>query len=637
MSVNDTLNQVNATQSMARSIASSAISAANSQDAQAISTLTAYTPEFPQDPLTVVSRGVSYPQEDFEPTQKPPNFPTIRTAEEVVMGELGHIDTIDDTFDEDAPTLNIPTFSYGSVSALSPFTGVAPTIDSTFDEPEAPTLTDPTEPTLITLRSDITVPTLNLPEFDIVMPARPQYSLNPSFVEQFAAGEAAVPNPDDYGNNLVSRFFPGWQTTVQQLESRIQGVLGGTQTALTDAFDARLYDSLRTRISDEIDKALSTLDQQTTSSGWQVPGTVRAAGQLRIRQELQRALNSAALEVYTKRSEREVQHLQYMIGQALPLHQSAVSLFSTAFDMSMKAFSGAMQYAEVATNFVIKVYEVLQRDFEIDQMYVDKQIAIIKEQRDGELYKLQVVEAELKVESLKSEQNKDRLTQYGQEIEAGNQKIARYTAQISALNSLLNARELPLKAFEANVRGYLATWQAKEGEYKDIEMRIRGDEAKTRGELAKQDVYKTAASVFETLVNARAKKIEGQIQRNQQIMKEFEIKQNAEVELTKIDALVSQNALDAYKAMAEIYIAESQQRLATAKLDFDEVIANSELEIKEREFEFKRGISNLEIEMTRIKAIAEMQLSVAQVHGRNAASAMSVMNTMAELSVTAST
>lgn len=637
MSVNDTLNQVNATQSMARSIASSAISAANNQAAQAISTLTAYTPEFPQDPLTVVSRGVSYPQTDFEPTQKPPNFPTIRTAEEVVMGELGHIDTIDDTFSEDAPTLNIPTFSYGSVSALSPFTGVAPTIDSTFDEPEAPTLTDPTEPTLITLRSDITVPTLNLPEFDIVMPARPQYSLNPSFVEQFAAGEAAVPNPDDYGNNLVSRFFPGWQTTVQQLESRIQGVLGGTQTALTDAFDARLYDSLRTRISDEIDKALSTLDQQTTSSGWQVPGTVRAAGQLRIRQELQRALNSAALEVYTKRSEREVQHLQYMIGQALPLHQSAVSLFSTAFDMSMKAFSGAMQYAEVATNFVIKVYEVLQRDFEIDQMYVDKQIAIIKEQRDGELYKLQVVEAELKVESLKSEQNKDRLTQYGQEIEAGNQKIARYTAQISALNSLLNARELPLKAFEANVRGYLATWQAKEGEYKDIEMRIRGDEAKTRGELAKQDVYKTAASVFETLVNARAKKIEGQIQRNQQIMKEFEIKQNAEVELTKIDALVSQNALDAYKAMAEIYIAESQQRLATAKLDFDEVIANSELEIKEREFEFKRGISNLEIEMTRIKAIAEMQLSVAQVHGRNAASAMSVMNTMAELSVTAST
>jgi PIN domain nuclease of toxin-antitoxin system len=326
-----------------------------------------------------------------------------------------------------------------------------------------------------------------------------------------------------------------------------------------------------------------------------------------------------------------------MIGQALPLHQSAVSLFSTAFDMSMKAFSGAMQYAEVATNFVIKVYEVLQRDFEIDQMYVDKQIAIIKEQRDGELYKLQVVEAELKVESLKSDQNKDRLMQYGQEIEAGNQKVARYTAQISALNSLLNARELPLKAFEANVRGYLATWQAKEGEYKDIEMRIRGDEAKTRGELAKQDVYKTAASVFETLVNARAKKIEGQIQRNQQIMKEFEIKQNAEVELTKIDALVSQNALDAYKAMAEIYIAESQQRLATAKLDFDEVIANSELEIKEREFEFKREISNLEIEMTRIKAIAEMQLSVAQVHGRNAASAMSVMNTMAELSVTAST
>lgn len=40
--------------------------------------------------------------------------------------------------------------------------------------------------------------------------------------------------------------------------------------------------------------------------------------------------------------------------------------------------------------------------------------------------------------------------------------------------------------------------------------------------------------------------------------------------------------------------------------------------------------------MTRIKAISELQLAAADVHGRNAAAAMSVMNTMAELSASAS-
>lgn len=636
MSYDATVNQINSIQSTARATASSAMAAATAMVNQALGTLTGYTPDFPQDPLTPVEVGIRVGGTDFEPTQKPPSFPTIRTAQDVTMGELGHIDTLDDAFAETAPTLNIPSFSYASVTPLAPFSGVAPTIDTTFTVPDAPELDEPTRPELLALRTDISVPTIDLPAMDITLPARPQYSLSPSFVAQFAAGQAAVPNPDVYGTNLVSRFFPDWLATIQQFEQRVNGVLAGTQTALTDAFDGRLYNQLRARISAETDKALAALDQQTTSTGWNLPGPARSAIHLRIRSELQAALNAAALEVYTKRTEREVQHLQYVLGQALPLHQAAVSLFSTAFDMSVKAFDGAMQYADLALKFAIQVYQTLQRDFEIDQMFVDKQIAILKEAREGEFIKLRVTEAELKVESLKSDHNKDRLTQFSQEIEAGNQRIARYDKQILALEKTLEGRELPLKAFESNVRGYLASWQSKEGEYKDIEMRIRGDEAKTKGELAKEGVYKTKADVFSTVVGAKAKKIDGQIQRNAQILKEFEVKQDAELKLTQIDATVAENALDAYKAMAEVYIAESKRRLEAARLDFEETLANSKLKVQEREFEFQRQFKNIEIELTRVKAISELQLSAADVHGRNAAAAMSVMNTMAELSASAS-
>lgn len=99
---------------------------------------------------------------------------------------------------------------------------------------------------------------------------------------------------------------------------------------------------------------------------------------------------------------------------------------------------------------------------------------------------------------------------------------------------------------------------------------------------------------------------------------------------------MAEHALDAYKAMAEVYIAESKQRLEAARLDFEETMANSKLEVQERQFEFDRQFKNIEIEMTRIKAISELQLAAADVHGRNAAAAMSVMNTMAELSASAS-
>lgn len=636
MSYDNVVNQVNATQSMARSLAQSSISATNTLLNQAVGTLNQYVPEYPTEPITPVAVGISVGGTSFTPEEKPPNFPTIRTAQDVVMGELGHIDTLDDTFDGEKPILSIPAFSYASVSPLAPFTSTAPTIDTNFTIPDAPTITDPADPVMLALRTNIDVPDLNLPPINITLPARPQYSLSNSFVAQFAVGKTEAPNPDVYGTNLVSRFFPNWLTTIQQLEQRIDGVLAGSQTALTDAFENDLYQALRVRISTEFDKASADLNIGTRATGWELPGASRAAGLLRIRQDMQNALAAAALEVYTKRSEREVQHLQYVIGQAVPLHQAAIALFGAAFDMSMKQFDGAMQYADTAMKFVIEVYRTLQRDFEIDQMFVEKQIAIVHEEREGEFAKLRVTEAELKVEALKSDQNHNLLEQLRLEIEVGNQKINRYDKQLLALERTLEIRKLPLDAFKANVEGYLASWQSKKGEYDQLESLIRGDEAKTRGELAKLEVYKTDADVFGVLTSAKSKKIDGQIQRNQQILKEFEIKQDAELKLTQIDAATAEHALNAYRAMAEVFIAESKQRLEAARLDFEETLANSNLELKEREFEFNRQFKNLEIEITRIKAIAEMQLSAAEVQGRVGGAALSIMNTMAELSAQAS-
>jgi hypothetical protein len=635
MSYDNVVNQVNTTQSMARSLAQSAVSATNSLVSQAVGTLTGYTPDFPQDPLTAVARGASLFTTEFEPTQKPPNFPTIRTAQDVQMGELGHIDTLDDTFDETAPTVTIPSFSFTEPTALTPFTKTAPSVDSTVTVPDSPTIDYPDLPALLAIDTDIELQDLVIPPLSITMPSYNNL-LADTFVAQFAVGQSAVPNPDDYGTSLMARFFPEWLATVQQMEQRINGVLAGSQTALTDTFDARLYEQMRTRVREESDTAFASLDQQTKATGWDLPGATRAAGAKRIQQEASKALQAAALEVYNKRAEREVQHLQYVLGQALPLHQAAVATFSVAFDMSMKQFDGAMQYADTAMKFAVTVYQLKQRDYELAQALVDKQIAIFQALLDAELAKLKVTEARLTVEKLKIDVNQQQVQLYTAQLDAQRTKVGIFQAQIDALRAEIEARKLPLDVFESEVRAFAALAGAKRDEYALVDAKIRADEGKLKGQLAKLEVYKTEADVFATVVGARAKKIDGQIQRNQQILKEFEIKQGAEVDLTKIDAMVAENALDAYKAMAEVYIAESKQRLEAARLDFEETMANSKLEITEREFEFNREFKNLEIEMTRVKAIAEMQLSAAQVQGQQASAALSIMNTMAELSAQAS-
>ena len=137
-------------------------------------------------------------------------------------------------------------------------------------------------------------------------------------------------------------------------------------------------------------------------------------------------------------------------------------------------------------------------------------------------------------------------------------------------------------------------------------------------------------------MGARSKKIDGQIQRNQQVLREFEVKQDAEVKLTQIDAAVAEHALNAYVSMAHVYIAESNQLLEAARLDFQQVMEQSKLDLANRQFAMDIQFKNLEVEMTLMKATADMKLSAAEVNGRVGSAAMSVMNTMAGLSASVS-
>lgn len=637
MSAESVINEIENTQSMARAMANSAISATNVLVTEAVQTLTKYDPEYPQEPIHIEDAGVSVGNTDFTPDEKPPSFPTIRTAQDVQMGPLGPIDTIDATFDEPEPVINLPTFAFTKPSPLGEFNEDIPDIDDSVDIPDSPTLEYPDAPTLIPIDT-----TVGDDMQDIVIPPMdvhaPDYSnvFSDSFLAQFTAGKSAIPDADGYATGLLERLFPQWQSTIVGLESRINGVLAGTQTALTDTFDGWLYEIARGRIIAESDKAIESLDEQTKATGWDLPGATRAAGVRRIQEALQQALQAAALDVYTKRTERELQHLQYVMGQALPLHQAAVALFSAAFDMSMKAYDAAIKYADTAMRFAVEVYRLKQQDYALELTLIDKQIAIFRALLDAELAKTKVIEARLQVERMKLEVNQQAVQLYTSQLEAQRTKVGIYQQQIAALEATITARKLPLDVFESKIRAFAAKATAKRDEYSIVDAQIRADEGALKGELAKLDVYTSKAQVFSTLIEARSKKIDGQIQRNRQVLEEFKVKQDAEVQLTQIDESVAKHSLDAYVAMANVYIAEAEQLRAAADLDFRQTLENNKFAMTEKELEYQRQFKNLEIELARVRATAELQLSAAEVQGRVGSAAMSVMNTMAGLSASVS-
>jgi len=604
-------DEIQNTMSFARSEANSMLGAATAMVNNAVSILYGYSPDYPSETITVSDSGYSF-SSGFNSEEKPPSFPTIRTPNAVTMGALGDIDTLDDTFSETEPTLNLPTFDYTVPTKLSSFTKTAPDIDESVDIPEAPTFSYPDLPTLLTLNTDIELSDLVIPGHNFTNPSYNNI-LSDNFYTAFTAGQAKLPNYDDYGNQLVNRFYPNVQAAMQALISRASGILDGTQTALTDNHDQHYYELLRSRIATERDKAVQAVDDASVVAGWDLPGLVRAAGQKRIQQESTASLNNAALEVYVKRADRELQHLQFVMQVVPPLQASAIALFGQAWGMQMQAFDGALRFADTAIKFAHAVYALKQRDFEIEQGLLESQIRILEALLKAELAKADITQKKLEIERLKESINKDQIELYTAQLQGQETKARLYASQIDALRQTIAARKLPLEVFSAEVDAFGKLADAKRAEYAMVEAQISGDKAKTEGELAKLRVYETKANVFGAVVGAKSKRIDGQIQRNQQILEEFKTRMRAEVDLTQIDATIAAHSLDAYKAMSAVYIAETQAELEQAKFDFTKKLEDAKLKLEQTSMAFDRQFKALEIEMTRVKATADISLAGAEV------------------------
>jgi len=202
------------------------------------------------------------------------------------------------------------------------------------------------------------------------------------------------------------------QNTMSFARNEAYSMLSASTDMINNAVSILYDDLLRTKIATERDKAVQAVDDATVAAGWDLPGLARAAGQKRIQQDSASNLNNAALEVYVKRADRELQHLQFIMQVVPPLQASAVALFGQAWGMQMQAFDGALRFADTAVKFAHAVYALKQRDFEIEQGLLESQIRIFEALLKAELAKAEITKQQLEVEQLKESINKDQIELY---------------------------------------------------------------------------------------------------------------------------------------------------------------------------------------------------------------------------------
>ncbi|HAO33185.1 MAG TPA: hypothetical protein PLP22_02015 [Candidatus Competibacter sp.] len=614
----------------ARILAANTTATANSLIATAAAQLN-YDPRYPSSrPQFSDSGAADGAAGQPEIAEKVPSFPSIRRADIPDAPTLIDLDQIRREFQEKAPEIELPDFRYARPSALAAFGEKAPEIDTTIALPERPVPVEPERPNYSVLDTDIRLEPLTPPVANI---SKPTYvpGLLSDWPDEFNLGLSRVPNLEEYAYRVIERLFPGLRASLSALSERIDGILEGRATALTDRVEQAMYDGLKAKLALERERNLQTVDEASTATGWTLPGGARLAAAMRVETEYSRSANAAALEVYTKRAERELQHLQFVMELAARLQANGVTLFGQAVGLGLEGFKAALSYADSATRYAATAYELKQKDFQIYVQVMEAEIRLFEALLRVELGKAELVKARIEIEKLKSDINQQALQQYLGELKANETQASLYATQITSIRAELEARRVPLDIFETKIRAYVASADAKRAEYAALQAEIEGDKAKVDGEMAKVRLYSSKVDAFRSLVDADATKINAQAKRNESVLEEFKTRVQAEVALTQIDESVAKHALDAYDAMARIYIAQAEQDLARAKFAFTARLENAKFQADEMQREFLQSLKEIELELSRRDSLSKLHLSGAQVSGQVAGSALSALNSVVSL------
>ena len=630
MSIESTINSIIA---QMRLLASDSVAQTNQLVANAIKFLE-YNPTYPSDRV-VAPRSIGvYTGRSGEPEipEKIPSFPSIRQPNFPTVPSLGDIGTITAKFDVEEPTLSLPAMLYQYPAELASFNRTDPEIDTSVTLPVRPTLEVVDRPTYGTINTDFVVDSITVPQLTATRPTYTPSTLT-NWQTEFANGLSQIPDLEEYAFRILDQLFPGLRANYTALSERINGILDGRETALTDRQDQALYDQLRARVAQEREKNLQAIDKASLQAGWELPGAARLAARMRVETESSRSLNQAALEVYTKRAERELQHLQFVMKLAAELHGAGMDLFTKALGLNLEAFRAALAYADSAVGFSAKVYELTQRDFQIRVELLESEIKVFEIQLRAELAKLEVTRNKIEVEKLKTEVNQQLLNQYLGELRAQETQAQLYVTEVQALRAELDARKFPLEIFRAQVDSYVALTNAKRAEYDALEARISGDRARIEAELAKVRVYESQANVYRTRVDGESAAITARAKRNDQVLEQYRTRVQAELSLVQTDEAIAKHALNAYEAMAKIYIAQAELDLEDARLDWQEKSEKAKIELEQLKFAFDAALQETTAEMNRRQSLATTNLTAGNVQGGLANSALSALNSIVSLAV----
>lgn len=533
------------------------------------------------------------------------------------------------------PTLSLPSFTYPNLVSPLPWTQEPPAVDTAIHFPVPPVTDSSFSPARLALDA-LSSPTLTVasPAF---MPVNVDVSLDDDvfskafseFTSSIFNGHGGLTGLDellvelgDWSNRILDALLPEVLVIFQQrFTEKYAPVL---------SFHTQLMERLSERLTTENDRVLNTVT--THRSGWDLPTAVQLALMATAQQVATAWRQQAQGQADIKTAELSLQFFESCGNLFAAFNNGIQALKTKELEYTLDAHRLAIAYAKQVIKALLAEYE--STNFTLKDLQFQKAEA-----------RLKVFEAELRVAMLHYEMSKDQLQaeeakqdndaalvkNHRTDVENASQNVQIYAEQVSAARSELELQKLPfdlfalqVKQFDAQINAHQATMNMRIGE-------MVGDSAQIEGELMKVKAFEAEVRGFEKEIATQLAVLNAQSDRNDAVIREFEMQVKAALAPIEQSLLTNQYELKKYQIIAA-------DALSDATLALDEARTQEKFNDRQHsglmesyQITQRQRLELMKAELDRLKAISDANNQGAKIMAEMAHGAMSVANGIANV------
>jgi len=533
-------------------------------------------------------------------------------------------------FQQIAPSSNLPDFNEAepdlNINALV----------AQMDAIAEPILQNINIPTLTPLNIGV-APTLNIPTFDAPLPPDAiNDPVNYATVMDIKY-QQMLPEMQNYIDDKVTgwinQYAPEYASWSATMQTKVSNALNGE--VLPEQYETAMITRARGRVERDFDSLeQGTLTTYAKRGFMEPPGAVISA-MLTGRLKNAEALANTSTDIYIKKMDVEVQHLQFIMGIASAQIQGtrgiaiqyagvignsiqqAASYASNISDKHAKIFEHLMAKSDIA----IKVMGALNDQYEIRLKAAlsglegyKLQLEAEKTKKDVEIAQIQFIEGQIKIQQL---------------------QVSTYTALIEAVSRKSSLEELKLKGYSIRADVYKATTQAKVSAFEVYKAALSGDKMKMDAEMTKLTVFEDLIKIDQINLDTQVKTIEATKAHNDALVEVF--KSGGEVYKLDIESAIQKFTAGAeVKKLAQtVYTTELENAISSFKANLEVPKIMLDAAVKQYELSVQTAIEEAKLDIARLNLAEDASKASVGAYGVMAGAALGSLNTMSSSSLSA--